>query len=919
MGDQTQTTTATDAAAYRRGGDEVARSLGSDAASGLSAAEASARLSSHGPNRLTARRPPSMALVVLTILRAPMNIMLIVVAAAAILIGQYGITLVLAVLVTVNLVLGIRQELSSRAGVDTLAAEQVERVRVVRDGRPASIDAEELVPGDIVTVEAGDLIAADGRILESASLEVQEAALTGESAAVAKDPLAIADGTGAGGAGGDAGAEVALGDRSNMLFQGTTVSRGTARFVVTQTGMSTEIGHIATLLTEVERVDSPLQIELAALTTRVAIVAWVAVALMLVIGALRGLPVADLVLLGVTVAISSIPTSMPTFVQTMLAYGAKKLADGKAIIRNLADVETLGATSAIATDKTGTLTLNEMVVTELFASGEWFSVEGDGYGKSGRVLGAAGREVPDFTQLAYALCLVSDATVSDAGEVVGDPTEAAMVVLAAKLGVDEVLTRREYPRLAEVPFDSEYKFMATYHRVPLDGADTVVGLVKGAPDVVIDRCSTALTSDGSRVDLAERRADIEEANRQLASRGLRVLAFAMRVFPDEALDGILADPMGQVGELTFVGLLGLIDPLRPSAKAAIAEARSAGVSVRMITGDHIVTAAAIGAELGLEPGAMTGARFRAQSDEEMRRTLPDVHVFGRVSPEDKLRLVEALKAEGEVVAMTGDAVNDAAGIKAASIGVAMGSGSAVTKQAARLVLTDDNFGTLVAGIRIGREVYDKIVAYVRYQMSTLLALVLLFLISSILGIAEGVPMTPAMVLFLAFFFSVVPVVTIMTDRPAPDLMSRPPRDLTASIASPGSLLQWLVYALAILLPTLVPLLFGPDRPQLGVASASVTMVFVVQALAYGFGGITLRRDPESGLNSPLLGPVLLMLVPVALLMMSTEFPVFTETLQTVPLSPAQWLLCFVLALVFPVVVELDKAVRRARARRAARR
>ena len=456
-----------------------------------------------------------------------------------------------------------------------------------------------------------------------------------------------------------------------------------------------------------------------------------------------------MLLLGTAMAISAIPTGMPAFVSGLLSMGAKQLADAQAVVKNLTDVETLGATSAINTDKTGTLTMNEMMVSVIYAAGAWFNVEGEGYRKTGAITSVAGAPVPDFTRLGLGLALDSDATVADDGTVVGDPTEAALVVLAAKLGVDAEETRRAYPRLAEVPFDSDYKFMATFHRVTLDGAEHVIQLVKGAPDVVLARCDmSGGPLSGSQVPIEEARAGIEAANARMGEKGLRVLAFAARLVDEAELPAMGDDPMSLTQGLAFVGMVGIIDPLRTEAKSAVQIALGAGIDVRMITGDHAVTARAIGETLGLGPGAISGAELQALSDEELVRRLPELHVFGRVTPQDKLRLARLMQEQGLIVAMTGDAVNDAAALKQADIGVAMGSGSEVTKQAGRMILTDDNFGTLVHAVEIGRKVYEKVVSYVRYQMTQLLALVFLFLAATAFDVNHGVALTPLMVLYL---------------------------------------------------------------------------------------------------------------------------------------------------------------------------
>jgi Ca2+-transporting ATPase len=891
-------------APYALEAQEVVAALGTDATRGLGAQEAAARLSAVGPNRITGEKPPSVPAIALGQVRDPMNVMLIAVTVVSILIGEVSTGLVVAFLVVLNVVLGTSQELKARASVDALAKMQVPQSKVVRDGTLALVPAVDVVPGDLVQVEAGDIVPADGRLVRSATLETQEAALTGESAPIAKDPAALPS------------ADVGLGDRTNMLFQNTSVTRGTASMVVTATGMQTQMGQIATMLTSVERTRSPLQRELDSLTRVLGVIAWGAVAVIVVVGLFRGMPGQDVLLLGIAMAISAIPTGLPTFVSAMLSYGAKQLAEAKAVVKNLTDVETLGATSAINTDKTGTLTLNQMMVSTVYAGGSWFTVEGEGYRTTGRVRAAAGVPVPDFTRLALGLTLCSDATVSAEGAVVGDPTEAALVVLAAKLGVDADETRRAYPRVAEVPFDSDYKFMATFHRVVVDGRERVIGLVKGGPDVVLARCTEAGGPlSGSQAPIAEAKADLDAANARMGEKGLRVLAFAARLVEEAEIPALTADPMRFAEKLGFIAMVGIIDPLRPEAKVAVETALRAGIDVRMITGDHAVTANAIGESLGLGPGAISGAELQAMSDDRLRRRLPSLHVFGRVSPEDKLRLARVMQEEGLIVAMTGDAVNDAAALKQADIGVAMGSGSEVTKQAARMILTDDNFGTLVHAVELGRTIYAKIVSYIRYQMTQLLSLVLLFLTATAFDINSGVAMTPLMVLFLNFFISVFPVIAITLDAGDPDVMNRPPRDPKVPITNPAAVSRWLLYGAVLFLAALVPLVAGPDAPSTDAASASMTMCYVVVGLGTVFSGLVMRRDPTSGLSSPVLPALKVLVIPVALLVLSTELAFLQKGLLAQSLTGPQWLACLGLGLVLPVVVEVDKWVRRRRAAR----
>lgn len=808
---------------------EVVAALSSDRDAGLTDAEAQRRLAEHGPNAIAAEPAPSVWQVALRQVADPMNVMLIAVAVISLFINQLSVGILVGALVVLNVVLGARQELKAKASVDALAKMQIPQAKVIRGGTRVQVDATTLVPGDIVALEAGDVVPADGRILRSATLETQEAALTGESAPIAKDAGTIAD------------AETTLGDRANMVFQNTQVTRGTAIVVITDTGMTTQMGRIASMLSAVKPAKSPLQRELDSLTGVLGWIAWGAVAIIIIAGLLRGQEIASVILLGISMAISAIPTGMPSFVQAMLSFGSRQLAEHKAVVKNLTDVETLGATSAINSDKTGTLTMNEMTVESMYAAGEWFTVAGSGYEKSGEIRRAAGTPNPDFTQLALALTLCNDSTVSDDGVVVGDPTEAALVVLAAKMGADAELTRAQYPRLAEVPFDSAYKFMATYHELPGADGGRLVSVVKGGPDVVLERCGSVYTADGPAPIAAQRQA-VLDANRELSEQGLRVLAIAFRRFAPGA--EVPADPMAEVTDLTLVGLVGIIDPLRPSSKEAVRIAREAGIEVRMITGDHAITAAAIGAKLGLGDGAASGADIQAMTDDELKAKLPHLHVFGRVTPEDKLRLARLMQEQGAVVAMTGDAVNDAAALKQADIGVAMGSGSEVTKQAGKMILVDDNFGTLVTAVRLGRVIYDKIVSYVRYQMSQLFSLVLLFLVASLFNINDGMPLTPIMVLFLNFFITIFPVIAILLD-PAPEgIMSLPPRDPKKTIANGGAVTLWFLYGGAIFLTSLLPLLIWPEQASSTEPNVPVTMVFVIAAFGSIFSGLVMRRDPQ---------------------------------------------------------------------------
>ncbi len=750
----------------------------------------------------------------------------------------------------------------------------------------------------MIRLEAGDLVPADGRLLSSASVEVAESGLTGESAPVAKaadDSLA---------------ADAALGDRTTMVFQSTSLTRGSASAVVTETGAATEMGRIAGLLRTVERLPSPLESELRELTVRLAVVCLLAVAFIVIVGLARGLAPQSVALIAIATAISSIPSGLPTFLTAMLSYGAQRLAAAKAIVRGLSDVETIGAVSAVNTDKTGTLTLDEMTATALHSDGQWFTVDGAGYALTGTIRHAAGRSLPDFTALGYGLTLCSDAVVGVDETVVGDPTEAALVVLAAKMGVDADTSRREYPRVALVPFDSAYKFMATYHVVRLadDEPESLVCLVKGAPDVVLDRCSHVLW-DGVEVPAHTVRDRVEEANRELAGRGLRVMSFAYRRLDPAGTAQVQRDPMAAVSDLVFVALVGIIDPLRPGAKDAVRTALAAGIDVRMITGDHAVTAEAIAADLGLGPGVMTGPQLATLDDAALTSRLDGLHVFGRVSPSDKLRLVSVLQGRGQVVAMTGDAVNDAAALKKADVGVAMGSGSEVSKQAAKIVLTDDNFATLVHAIELGRDVYEKLARQIRFVMVGLFGVVLLMLLASAFDVNHGNALTAVQLLYVTCFIGLFPALALSMDAPDADLMRRPPRDPYARILNRRTGPRWVLYGLVQALAGLLVYWLVPDGDPGGI-TAQQSMVFAVLGLSTVLLALALRRDRVPAWRGPLRTYLLWLAVPVVATWLAVETDAMQRLLGTTSLADGQWWLVLGLALLPALVIEVDKAFAR---------
>jgi len=893
---------------YALSAEDAAARVGVNPDHGLDAGEAARRLAEYGPNELPTEPPPSVWTVARGQLANPMNIMLLIVCVASFAIAQVATGLVVLGLVAFNVVMGTAQEMKARASVEALAQLQVPRARVRRSGQVEEVESTKLVPGDVVLLEAGDVVPADGRILSSATLEVQEAALTGESAPIAKDRVTLPEG------------ELALGDRTNLVFQNTQVTRGSAAFVVTATGVTTEMGKIAGMVTATKRTRSPLQRELDGMTKVFGTIAFAAVAVIAIFGLARGMDTTTLVLLCISTAIASIPTGLPTFVQAMLSSGARRLAEAKAVVKSLSDVETLGGTTLINSDKTGTLTMNAMTATTMLAAGDWYKIEGPGYRKSGAILGVAGGELPDFRRLSLGLVLCTDATVGDDESVIGDPTEAAFVVLAAKMGADAAETRENLPRRAEVPFDSEYKFMATFHDTP----DWLVGgiiqqphfvTVKGAPDVVVEHCGQALWR-GQQVPIATVRDEILAANRQLSERGLRVLAFAALDLDDAAMSSALADPMAAVTGLIFVALVGIMDPLRTEAKDAVHTALSAGIDVRMITGDHTVTARAIADELGLGPGVITGTELQHLTDPELTARLPELHVFGRVAPEDKLRLARLMQESGDVVAMTGDAVNDAAALKQADIGVAMGSGSEVSKQAAKIVLTDDNFATLVRAVDLGRDIYRRITSYVKLQLTILSSVLQLMVYATILNINGGVALFPLQLLFCKFFVVITVVIGFIVDVPDPGVMQRPPRKPGTKIVNWPQVIRWVVTGFVVAATALAVLEWGPGKPSTTHASVNMTMAFAVVSFSAVNIGLIMRRERQAPWASPVFPYLGWIILGWVLTWAAVELGMLQRLLDTTSLSGREWVVVLALSLIAPAIVGVDKAIQLRRQRQA---
>jgi P-type Ca2+ transporter type 2C len=884
----------------------VTQQLEVDPERGLSPGEAAERLRTQGPNKLAGAKKESGFRAFLRQYQDFMQIILLGAAVVnAIVTDDTGTTVLLAGLTVFNAVIGLRQEAKAEESVAALAQMMKTIARVRRDGQAIEIDAEELVPGDIVLVEAGNRIPADGRILVAATLEIEEAALTGESLPVGKQTEPVL------------GEDVPLGDRISMAFMNTSVTRGRGELVVTETGMATEIGHIANMLANTESEKTPLQKQLDGLSKIIATIAGIALVLVVILGLLRDESFETLFVTGVTLAVAAIPTGLPAVVTALLSIGTREIARRNAIVKRLPAVETLGSTSAICSDKTGTLTLNKMTAREMAIPGQnLFTVTGEGYSTQGEIKHVGGSHF-DLDPYLLPTVLCADA-VLDGESLIGDPTEGALIVLGAKGGLDLQETRATYPRIAEVPFDSEYKFMATFHEMTgQDGRPVVRCYVKGAPDVLISRGGSYRDPDGTLQPVTDDNRHLAlEANDRIAAAGERVMVVAQRDFDPATFDPG-GDLLGQVQDLTLLAMIGIVDPPRPEAKAAIAECKSAGIRVRMITGDHATTAGAIGKELGIEGRAITGAEFAAMSDEELLASLDEIGVIARVAPEDKVRLVRLLQQSDQIVAMTGDGVNDAPALKAANIGVAMGiTGTEVSKEAAVMILTDDNFATIVGAVEYGRGLYDNLLKYLRFQMSTLVAYIAIFIGAGIFAIAGGIPLDPLQILWLNMVIDIPIAVALGFDEPSGGLMERSPRPVGAPVLSTSNWVRLCVQGFVMTVGTLVAYQIGEANYSLAVAS---TMLLTTLSLFHLAAGLLARDQVRTIFSRAAIpGPTQLRRYGLALLaiILVTEIGFLQRVFSVVDLTLAQWGICTGIAFSLVVVEEVIKFFIRRRARTA---
>ena len=808
---------------------DTARSLDADPARGLDAAGVGERLARHGENRLAEKPPRSKWLLLADQFK---SLLILVLVAAAVLAGSIGDlkdAVVILVVVVLNALLGFWQEHRAEATLAALKKMLSPTARVRRDGGVHEIPAAGLVPGDLVLLEAGDRVPADGRLLVAHNAEVDESTLTGESHPVGKDAQARVP------------AAAPLAERLNMAYMNTVVTRGRLELLVTATGMATEMGRLTGMLAAAEPGPTPLQVQLDGLGRRLAVIAGVVIALILTLGLMRGQPWMETLLTSIALAVAAIPEGLPAVVTVTLALGMQRMAKQKAIVKKLAAVETLGSTTVICSDKTGTLTLNQMTARAAFYRGRRLVISGEGYGAAGTIAAEGGGPAGDLDALLVPAALCNESRIRD-GALIGDPTEGALLALAAKGGVGAEALAEHRPRIAEVPFDSAHKFMATFHH----HGEVVRMHVKGAPDVLLGRSAAWLGPDGT-ADLDETaRARLVAENEALAGQAMRVLAVAGK--------DILAQSFDPGGELmdhcegwVFQGLVGIMDPPRPEARDAIALCNRAGIQVKMITGDHRATAAAIARDLGLTGEVLDGREIDALSDEDFSARIDQVSVFARVAPEHKVRIVRQLKARGHVVAMTGDGVNDAPALKTADIGVAMGiTGTEVTKEAATLVLTDDNFATIVGAVREGRTIYDNLVKFVRFQLSTNMGAIQTVLGASLLGWAT--PFTAVQILWINIIMDGPPAMTLGVEPARPGVMDEPPRPPDARILTASRLGLLMFYGAIMAVGTLA--LFRYAQPS--GEDYALTLAFTTFVLFQFFNVFNARAEQGSAFNRDFL-------------------------------------------------------------------
>lgn len=916
--------------------DAVAVALGVDPLTGLSSAEAARRLQRDGPNELRAARvePPWHRL--LRQFRDPLIVLLLVAVGIALVAwateGAHGVpvdAVVIAAVVALNAVLGFAEEERAARAVAALATLTAATSTVVRDGVLRTLPAAELVAGDVLVLAEGDAVGADGRLVTASALRIGEAQLTGESEAVVKDPAALHG-------------PAALADRTDMVFKGTAVVQGVGRAVVTATGMRTQLGEVARLLDRTEQVPTPLQRELKRVgRTLGLVVVAIAVVVMAAVALLNRISTAGevvtVLLFGVSLAVAAVPEGLPAILSVVLALGVQRMARRGAVVKTLDAVEALGGVTVVCSDKTGTLTRNEMTLRRIVTASGRFEVTGAGYRPEGEVLAGgaepAGAAAAELDLLLVAGVLANDAELRERDgdwAVEGDPTEAAFLVAARKRpGVAERVVG--LGRRAEVPFTSERKRMSVV--VDGDRAGDPALLVKGAPDVVLDRCTRLQVGGEIRPLDPAARADALAGIEELAAGGMRAIGVAYRPLPVGVDAGGEAEALEE--DLVHLGVVGIVDPPRAEVGGAIAEAQRAGVRVVLITGDHPATAARIAADLGIAtPGAPTvsGLELDAMDDLSLRAVARDASVFARVAPEHKLRLIDALHADHQLVAMTGDGVNDAPALKAADIGVAMGSGTEVAKEAARMVLADDDFATIVAAVREGRIIFENVRKTLRYLLSTNLGEVLTVFLGVLLADALGLrpeagalalPLLATQILWINLVTDAAPALALGVQREVEPVMDRAPRGMREH-ALDGPAWRWIAgMGLLTAVVTLLAIdlcLPGGLLPGRGGLDVARTAGFTTLVLAQLVNALVVRSPTRSAFRRPFPDRVLVgaLALGAALQVAVVSVPFLQVAFRTAPLDAGQWLACLALASSVLWVDELRKAVVRARLRRAGR-
>ena len=921
-------------APYQQSLDEVSAAFDTDLQIGLSREEAKTRLRRHGRNELTAEQPVPAWRKMLAQFKDVLVILLLVAAliSAALWLYErnsalpYEAIAILAI-VLLNAIMGYAQQSRAEQAVAALRQMSAAQAHVVREGERQSIAATEIVPGDVILIEEGDTIPADARVIESTALQTAEAALTGESLPVSKSVAPIAQ-------------EVGVGDRDNMIFSGTAATYGHGRAIVTATGMQTEMGRIASMLKAAPDEQTPLQRELdrvgRMLGVIVVAIALLMIATILIVEDVRGLQaVFSVLILGVALAVAAVPEGLPAVVTTVLAIGVRRMAKRNAIVRHLAAVETLGSANVIASDKTGTLTKNEMTVRTVATASGRVSFDGTGYAPEGTVRRSDGGAIDDGLrfELLRALTVAdraNNAVLQQEGGrwmVQGDPTEGALIVAARKAGLEGEALDARFERIAEIPFSSERKLMSTVHS-DAQKQERVLALTKGAPDVLIARCTDELVGERTRPLTGQRRTEILQFNEGLAGEALRTLGVAFHSLPKAGFGG---DDAGERIEqdLVFIGLIGMIDPPRAEAKDAVARARSAGIRPLMITGDHPKTAAVIAAELGIaEDGhALTGAELERMAEGALDRAVKKVSVYARVNPEHKLRIVRALQRGGAIVAMTGDGVNDAPALKTADIGVAMGvTGTDVSRQAADMVLADDNFATIVAAVEEGRGIFSNIRKFLRYLLSSnigeVMAMFFGVLLADVIGLMSGVvdgvalPLLATQILWINLVTDGAPALALGVDPASEDIMRRVPRPRDEGVMTPR-MWKGIVFVGAIMaVGTLFVLdasLPGGLIEGAGDMPYAQTMAFTTLMLFQLFNVFNARSDERSAFRGLFSNRWLWAAVGVSLLLHAAVIylPGLQQAFSTMSLSAGDWLRCAVVASSVLWLRELSKVFTRA--------